>query len=178
MVGSDDTLPLIVPTPTRRQMVNLRAATAILILGFTTIPTYIRRFEVAERSMSPSLAPGDYLISVISKQPRVGHIVIYPSPDDPSFFLVKRVIALGGSRVTLDRGIVTVDGTIRREAWSHGHGGGGEWEVGRDELFVLGDDRSISRGDSATIGPLAVKAIDSIVRFRYWPPTRFGPVRT
>lgn len=179
MVESDDTLLPIVPTPTSRarRTAYVRAAAAMVVLGFTTVPTFVRRFEVAEPSMSPTLEPGDYLISVKPKRLEVGDIVIFSSPGDPSFFLVKRVIALGDSRVKLDQGTLTVDGTESQEPWSHGQGRQGVWKVARDEVFVLGDDRSLSAGDSATLGPLRVKAIDSIVRFRYWPPARIGLIR-
>jgi len=145
-------------------------------LGFTTVPTWFRRFVVAERSMSPTLEPGDYLISVKPNRLGVDDIVVFSAPDDPSFFLVKRAIALGGSRVALDQGTLTVDGRTRHEPWAHGRGRQGVWLVRQDQVFLLGDDRSVSTGDSATLGPLAITAIDSVVCFRYWPLARIGPV--
>jgi len=150
-------------------------AVALAVFGLATLAGRLRRFAVAERSMSPALEPGDYLVSVRSRRsPLVGDMVIYPARDDPALFLVKRVIATGDSRVRLDLGIVTVDGNSPAEPWAHGAGGDGLWQVGPDEVFVLGDDRSHSALDSADIGPLPVGAVDSIVRFRYWPPGRIG----
>ena len=49
-------------------------------------------------------------------------------------------------------------------------------DTDRDDLWVLGDnsDQSV---DSRSLGPLPARALAGRVVFRYWPPSRFGPVR-
>ncbi len=47
---------------------------------------------------------------------------------------------------------------------------------GEDDVFLLGDNRAAS-SDSRTFGPVPRSSLLGRVRWRYWPPTRFGPVR-
>jgi len=51
----------------------------------------IKRFVVAEDSMLPTLRPGDGLIAVRSNRLRRGQIRCFEHPEQPGFWLVKRV---------------------------------------------------------------------------------------
>ncbi len=44
----------------------------------------------------------------------------------------------------------------------------GEWQLGPDQYFVLGDNRSHSL-DSHAFGPVSRSSIIGIARVRYWP---------
>jgi len=58
----------------------------------------IKRFVVAEDSMSPTLEPGDGLIGVRSKRIRRGEIRVFEHPGRADFWLVKRVGHVRGDR--------------------------------------------------------------------------------
>jgi|FLYL01.1.fsa_nt_gi phage repressor protein C with HTH and peptisase S24 domain len=61
----------------------------------------VRRFEVAERSMSPALEPGDYLVAVAGLPIRPGDLVVFEHPRRPGFLLVKRAARVEDGRVTV-----------------------------------------------------------------------------
>ena len=91
---------------------------------------------------------------------------------DPA--LVKRVIAVGAA-VEITGGVVKVGGAAIPDPWWPGATRpDGEWEVGPDEVFVLGDERSESRGDSRQRGAVSIEDLLGVVTWRYWPIARAG----
>ena len=68
-----------------------------LNLHFPTVGP-LKRFVVSERSMLPTLRPGDGLIAVRSKRIERGQIRCFEHPDRPGFWLVKRVGDIDGDR--------------------------------------------------------------------------------
>lgn len=51
--------------------------------------------------MTPSLHPGDYLITVINRRPRAGQIVVFRHPKRDGFWLVKRVSEVKSDHMTV-----------------------------------------------------------------------------
>lgn len=51
----------------------------------------MRRFEIAQESMLPNLRPGDEVVAVDGREPRVGDMVVFPHPAREDFWVVKRV---------------------------------------------------------------------------------------
>ena len=128
--------------------------------------------------MTPALHPGDYVIARRGQVPfRRGEIVVYRHPDRPGFDLVKRVVGQAGEQVDISGGQVHIQGHVLAEPWADGPAlGDGSWSLGPEEVFVLGDRRSQSADDSRSLGGIPFDSIEATVRFRYWPPTRFGKV--
>lgn len=58
----------------------------------------LARFRVADDSMRPALAPGDYVLvnrwAYRTRAPAVGDVVVLRDPEHPSLFLLKRVASL------------------------------------------------------------------------------------
>jgi DNA-3-methyladenine glycosylase II len=50
----------------------------------------MKRFQVAEDSMRPSLSSGEEIVATDSRRPRVGEMVVFPHPQRPGFWMVKR----------------------------------------------------------------------------------------
>ncbi len=127
--------------------------------------------------MRPALDAGDYVLAVRRTRLDRGSIVVYPSPDAPEFSMVKRVIGLGGETITIANGQVSVGDAILAEPWADGpvHPDG-RWDLRSDELFVLGDARAVSAGDSRSTGPVPAQQVDWRVVWRYWPLQRIGRV--
>jgi len=59
----------------------------------------LKRFRVAERSMSPALEPGDYVLvnrwAYRRREPAVGDLVVLRDPEREGRFLVKRIARVG-----------------------------------------------------------------------------------
>jgi signal peptidase I len=130
-----------------------------------------RHHVVAERSMAPTLEPGDRFVSR-RRPPRPGDIVVATSPTGQR--VVKRVTAVGPARVVVGEGVVRVDGGP--EPWEpvEATSGVGSWTVGVDEVFLLSDARHRTVADSRTWGPVPLADVDGVAVFRYLPLRRLG----
>lgn len=163
------------------QTSKLPAVAVAVATGLAARAVYDRygRFEISEASMSPTLRPGDYVVTDRSDQPaHRGAIVVFEHPGRPAFYLVKRIVGLPGESLSIDAGRVHVDGAPLDEMWTTDDTGpNGQWDLGLDEAFVLGDARWMSVGDSREIGPVPLERLKMRIVFRYWPFERFGPVR-
>jgi nickel-type superoxide dismutase maturation protease len=87
----------------RRSRGLLRPLVACLVLvALLAIRGRLDVVEVRGRSMLPALRPGDRLVALrLRRAPRAGDVVLAPDPRDPSRELVKRIVAVHASGVTL-----------------------------------------------------------------------------
>ncbi|HHC08037.1 MAG TPA: signal peptidase I [Actinobacteria bacterium] len=152
------------------------AGLALAAIGVTLATSRWRRFAIVESSMEPALEPGDWVLARRATGPlRRGDVVVFPDPLESDRFLVKRVVGLGGERIELVDGRVLVDGRPLDDPWGRGPTRPSDvWDVPDDAVFVLGDRRTVSAGDSRRIGPLPRSRIGWRVVARYWPPGRVG----
>lgn len=147
------------------------ALLGLLVLGATAVFGRLRRYAIAESSMAPALAAGDWTLArKVRDVPRRGAIVVFPHPDRPGVELVKRVVGLPGENVVIANGQVHIDGEVLAEPWADGPTRpDGEWSLGAHQVFVLGDARAISAGDSRGLGPIDLRRGAWQIRARYWP---------
>lgn len=159
-----------------RRALRLLSLATLAAVAYLALRNRVRRYEIAERSMEPTLYQHDYVVVVASRRkPRRGEIVVVPHP--AGFEIVKRVIGLPGERVAVTGGRVLVDGAVLVEPWADGATEPeGSWRLGEQEVFVLGDNRARSAGDSRTLGPLPIENARWRVLWRYWPRPRIGSV--
>ena len=157
------------------------AAVFALICRGMVFVFLVRAVGVEGDSMNPTLSDGEgLLVTPAVGRARRGEIVIVRRPDgDP---LVKRVIAVGGDRVSIDP--VTFRVVLNGQELAE------EYAVGRTLprdfgleprtipdgfVMVLGDNREESRDSrSAQIGLIAESQIAGRVFFRFYPPARAG----
>jgi signal peptidase I len=147
-------------------------------LLFFAVNVVTARIRVESVSMLPSLEEGEFvIISKLAYQwddPERGDIVVFRFPLDPSRRYIKRVVALPGDRVVVRDGKVEVNGITLSEPYiADDPLYAGEWELGPDELFVLGDNRNNSL-DSKNWGPLPEDNIIGKAIVIYWPFERLG----
>lgn len=127
--------------------------TAAIILP---IRLYIAQpFVVSGDSMVSTFESGEYLIvdeiSYRFNEPKRGDVIIFRYPLDTKQFFIKRIVGLPGESVAVKNGEVTVrlsaDDTITLDepyASSVRVGEYLETTLGKDEYFVLGDNRKDS----------------------------------
>jgi signal peptidase I len=153
-------------------------ALAVAATALAGLRGRLRRYEIAEASMGPRLRAGDFVIAQRrSDDLDRGAVVIVPHPEIDDFELVKRVIGLPGEKVSLHRGRVHINDVVLAEPWANGPvRPDGEWTLGSDQVFVLGDNRPVSAADSRTLGPVPAESIQWKVVGRYWPARDMGRI--
>jgi signal peptidase I len=140
-------------------LLGLLAATIFLATRFLVLP-----WAVLGGSMEPTLSPGDRVLvdvwSYRQRAPRPGEIALFRGPLPGERVLIKRA-------APLPRGKWPV---VRGSLWPGGGAASGE------VVWVRGDNESHSV-DSRSFGPVPRDRIRGRVVFRYWPPSRAGPIR-
>ncbi|MGA7858256.1 MAG: signal peptidase I [Terracidiphilus sp.] len=155
------------------------AAISVLIITFLYQPV-----RVEGTSMLPRLEDHDrlfinkfvYHIESIQR----GDVVVFHYPRDPAKSYIKRVIALPGDRLWIDRGEVWLNGKPLDEGYVprryRDNRSMAEMIVPDDTYFMMGDHRSIS-SDSREFGPVERDLIYGKAVFVYWPAKDAGVVR-
>ncbi len=188
--AAEDVLVAIVPTETGRAELprpplrrRLAAAVrewvqfgALLLLIFVGINLVIPRYEVLGNSMEPNFHTYERLLGsplpYLFGDPERGDIVVFIRPDSGEM-LIKRVIGIPGDTVELRSGQVYINGVLLDEPYASGmcrlrQCSEGEWVLGADEYFVMGDNRAVTTG-SHTFGAVPRDHILAKVLLRWWP---------
>jgi signal peptidase I len=158
--------------------VIISAAASVLIITFLYQPV-----RVEGTSMLPRLEDHDrlfinkfvYRISAIHRD----DVVVFHYPRDPEKSYIKRVIALPGDRLRIDRGSVWLNGKPLREDYVpeeyRDMKSMAEIVVPEQSYFMMGDHRSIS-SDSREFGAVERDLIYGKAVFVYWPTRDAGVV--
>ncbi|PKB80314.1 MAG: signal peptidase I [SAR202 cluster bacterium Io17-Chloro-G9] len=140
------------------------------------------RIRIVGDSMLPALADGQYVLlrrgPTLRTRLRRGDIVVLKHTQGPLQTYVKRVVGLPNEDLRMEDSRVYIDGAGLEEPYVSCPGPPGqvgEWWMGPDEYFVIGDNRLNSQ-DSRVFGPVGITQIVGCVRVRYWPPRAWGLV--
>jgi signal peptidase I len=159
---------------------DLLVATVASVLIITFLYQPVR---VEGTSMLPRLEDRDrlfinkfvYHIAAIEH----GDVVVFRYPRDPEKSYIKRVIALPGDTLRIDRGRVYVNGTLLHEPYVpqeyRDTRSLTEMVIPAESYFMMGDHRSIS-SDSRDFGPVDRSLIYGKAVFVYWPAHDVGVV--
>lgn len=73
----------------------------------------IRPSIVFGDSMEPTLQSWDFCLMARTYhyEPRQGEIVMFRTSDDPPLYFIKRVVAVPGQTVAIDRGVIRINGS-------------------------------------------------------------------
>jgi len=157
----------------------LEVALIALVTVFLIRTFLVQPFLVSGASMEPSFSDGNYLLvdelTYRFREPGRGEVIVFRAPTGDSYF-IKRIIALPGEEVRVQRGVVTVitnDNktiTLKETYLVPGTKTAGDIEVvlKEEQYFVLGDNRGYSF-DSRSWGFLEAEKIIGLVRVRLWP---------
>ena len=176
---------------------------ACVLIGTLLINTYVfRSFNVLGPSMETTLFTGDRLIvnrlpvtwSQLQNKtyiPERGQVIVFKNPLYNSYrgdeFIVKRVIAFPGERVTVKNGVLSVYNSQHPKGYhpdddNHGEPGSPtsgdvETTVTDGNLFVAGDHRegNYSMDSRSGLGLIPFYDVVGPVSFRIYPFTKMRP---
>jgi len=146
----------------------------LAVILFLAINAISARVRVDGFSMRPTLEDGEFVLVskmsyLLGKVDR-GDIIVFHFPMNPDEELIKRVIGLPGDHISVQAGVVSVNGQVINEPYiASTPAYSGEWDVLAGELFVLGDNRNNSN-DSKDWGLLPLEKVVGKAVVIYWPP--------
>lgn len=126
----------------------------VFLISTFIVDFIVQRTGVVGSSMASNLQDGDnVLVEKLSYRfgdPQRYDIIVFPAPDDPSAYYIKRIIGLPGETVQISGEDVYINGEKLNETYATS-----EMEtaglaavpmtLGEDEYFVLGDNRAVSK---------------------------------
>ena len=139
-----------------------------ILASFTTLSLvaslYIRLHIVFGESMSPTLHTWDICLMRVARhyEPHRGDIVVFHTSDEPYEYFVKRVIALPGETIAIERGVIIINGQPLAESYTTVNP---DWQmdataVPENKIFVIGDNRDVAR-EEVVHGPVATRLVTS-----------------
>ena len=157
----------------------LFALTFTLLITFLIKPTIVKNY-----SMSPTLEENDFVIinrQVHNKTPQKGDIVVFKSPlktpEGIKKLLIKRIIAVAGDDITIEKGKVYINGMLILEDYVKESYTQGELSliVPEGKVFVMGDNRSNSLDSrDKVLGLIDLTDIIGKALIRLYPFDRLG----
>ena len=164
-----------------------------LFVGLLLRTYVIQGYRIPSRSMEDTLEEGDFLL--VSKlayhfhEPKVGDVIVFEYPFNPSKNMIKRIIAEEGQVVEIINKRLYVDGEIAEGRFPAKHidyqafpaeysnrDNFGPFEVPAGQYFVMGDNRDNS-SDSRVWGFLERKHIKGkpVLLYFSWAPDPLAP---
>ncbi len=150
---------------------------AVLVIVFVVQPV-----RVEGTSMLPHLHDGEriFVNKFVYRFDRIerGDIVVFWYPNDPDKSFIKRVVGLPGETVSIEEGVVYINGEPLEEDYIdppyHDRPENMPSTFVRNHYyFVMGDNRDASN-DSRSWGLVPEKYVYGKAIFRYWPPGNVG----
>lgn len=158
----------------------------LALLVALAITTFIKPTLVQGYSMYPTIQPHNYLIvnrtPYLAGTPKHGDIIVFranlQTPQGEDKDLIKRVIGLPGDLISIHDGMVYRNGEALHEDYIYGGVTPGEMDpvkVRKDCVFVLGDNRPISRDSrDPAVGQIKMSNIIGRADLRLYPFNEIG----
>jgi signal peptidase I len=169
------------PMDWKRFVLDILETLVLAVVLYFGINAVSARVRVDGFSMRPTLQDGEYIL--VNKlayklgEPMRGDIVVFVFPINPEEDLIKRIIGLPGDTITVQDGVLSINGIVMDEPYINAPPAyNGTWQVSEGELFVLGDNRNDSR-DSHQWGLLPVEKVIGRAVLIYWPPEEWQVIR-
>lgn len=155
---------------------------ALILFAFFLVFSFGRKVEVAGESMKPTILNGDTvlvnrLVYVISSPKKNDVVAFLPSGNLSAKYSVKRVIGVPGDKIQIKNGYVYIndeaydDVVLNADSIKDAGLATNEMILGKDEYFLLGDNRNNSEDSRyATIGNVSKNEIFG----KTWIDVSFG----
>lgn len=155
-------------------VINLVSA-RVRVEGFSMLPTLDNNQYVLVSRLTPrfsELERGDIIVFRPPMYPEADwleRLLGFPTIPGQYEDYIKRVIGLPGETVTVENGVVKINGTTLVEPYiAEAPDYSGEWIVPEGYLFVLGDNRN-SSSDSHSWSYLPIEDVLGKAVLVYWP---------
>ena len=158
----------------------------MVVIAFSIRSVLFEPMRVKGSSMENTLLQGDYMavekLSYIVKPMKRGDVVICYYPNNDEYTCVKRVIGLEGDTITIEGGIVSVNGVTLKEDYvttglTSRHDG--VYHVEEDCIFVIGDNRLVSKDSTdGEVGSIPQERVIGRVRRVLLPFSRAKKVES
>lgn len=138
-------------------------------------------YLVPSRSMEPILRVGDQLAALTEKDYVRGDIVVLHDPKEKGSHIVKRIVAVGGDRVTVGGGALFLNDDYVSEPYiaePMKYAVVQEMVVPEGHFFFLGDNRNDSDDSHVDGTAIPSSEVAGKVYFIYYPFSRAGWVRS
>lgn len=178
-------------------------------LALLTQAFLVKPYRIPSGSMEPTLSIGQRVlvnrVGTHFSDPSIGNIIVFHPPSGADSnrcgaprqgsgsptpcshatakrsndTFIKRVVGVGGDRISIRSGHVVRNGRLQRESFTRACGGGPDCNfphtitVPRGYFFMMGDNRG-SSDDSRFWGPVPKQWIIGRAFATYWPPKRIG----
>ena len=152
----------------KRFILDILETLVLAVVLYFGINAVSARVRVDGFSMRPTLQDGEYILvnklAYKFSEPKRGDIIVFVFPVNPEEDLIKRIIGIPGDTVTVQDGVLSVNGTVVDEPYINAPPAyNGTWQVPEGNLFVLGDNRNDSR-ELTPVGTAAHAKRDRPVR--------------
>ncbi|MBN1535842.1 MAG: signal peptidase I [Anaerolineales bacterium] len=161
-----------------RNILDIVETLVIALVLFAGINAISARIRVDGHSMEPTLHTGEFVIvyklAYRFGSAKIGDVIVFHPPNNPTEEFIKRVIGLPGDHVVIKDEKVMVNGLVLEEQYIKA-APGYDVDVIVDEngLFVLGDNRNNS-SDSHAWGAVPLENVIGKAVVIYWPPENWG----
>lgn len=161
----------------------------VVLCAAYLIITYVgQRTQVSGSSMETTLSDGDNLlvdkITYRFSDPKRFDIIVFPFQYDTDTYYIKRIIGMPGETVQIDYdGNIYINGSLMEESYGReviqNPGRAAEpITLGKDEYFVMGDNRNNSSDSrDPSVGNIHRKDIIGRAWVRIWPFSKFGVLK-
>ena len=161
----------------------------VVLCAAYLILTYVgQRTQVSGSSMETTLSDGDNLlvdkITYRFSEPKRFDIIVFPFQYDTDTYYIKRIIGMPGETVQIDYdGNIYINGSLLEESYGReviqNPGRAAEpITLGKDEYFVMGDNRNNSSDSrDPSVGNIHRKDIIGRAWVRIWPFSKFGVLK-
>lgn len=169
-------------------MKNFIKEWVIPILGVFLLALLVQRFVffhvlVPTGSMIPTINEGDRMLVMREYRPQsleTGDIVVFKVwPDGEEMLYVKRLIGRPGDTVTIENGVVSVNGQELQEDYvKRPDRYSGEFKVPEGKYFFMGDNRRDSKDSRyEEVGFIDEADILAKAGLRFWPLGNMGFIK-
>ena len=160
----------------------------VLCAAYLIITYAGQRTQVSGSSMETTLSDGDNLlvdkITYRFSEPKRFDIIVFPFQYDTDTYYIKRIIGMPGETVQIDYdGNIYINGSLLKESYGReviqNPGRAAEpITLGKDEYFVMGDNRNNSSDSrDPSVGNIHRKDIIGRAWVRIWPFSKFGVLK-